>query len=621
MKINEGVKASVGKAAPSILRGIGVSTGVAIGPAYVIDQHGVSVPEYTLPAGRVEEELKRFQTAIVKTQKQLGQLKQKAESLPADATEEVALLIEAYLGMLSGSRLVRGVEARITREKINAEAAIQRQINAIAESFAAMEDVYLKSRIGDVREVGSRLIRNLLQQQYNPFANAPGGSILIAEEITPADTALMDPARVSGFAAVMGGPEGHAAIMARAMSLPAVLGVAGLSSGVNTGDVVIVDGAKGEIIVRPSAAMLQHYRQEASRLARETRKLKTLRDVPAITIDGTSITLQANIELPREADAALESGAAGIGLLRTEFMFMNRPDLPSEDEQFDMLHKLVQKMDGKPLTVRTLDVGGEKLATALGNAMGESVNPALGLRAIRLGLRQPKLLETQLTAILRAAAYGPVRILLPMVTSVAQVRQVRECLLQVEKRLRRRGVKLPPVIPPVGAMIEIPGAALSADSLTKICDFFAIGSNDLTQYTLAIDRGDDRVADLYDPYHPAVLRLIQFTIAAAWRANIPVSLCGEMAGDRRATALLLGLGLREFSMAPSRVPLVKQKIRTTAMSQAVAFAETIMAKSDEAEIKALLDQGAETPQTINPRRAKLYGRRITDDRRQTSGSN
>ncbi|MDD3287896.1 MAG: phosphoenolpyruvate--protein phosphotransferase [Alphaproteobacteria bacterium] len=588
MKIKNDAKISEEQA----FRGIGVSSGIAIGPAYVIDQHGVPVPEYTLAASQIDLELKRFQAAINKTQKQLGQLKQKAESLPAGAVEEITLLLEAYRGMLSGSRLVRGVEELISNDKLNAEAAVQRQISSIAASFAAMEDSYLSARVTDVREVGSRLIRNLLQQQYNPFADAPEGSVLIAEEITPADTALMNPERISGFAAVLGGAEGHSAIMARALGLAAVLGVAELINGVNTGDTVIVDGIEGVVIVRPSATVLQHYKQESLKLAREAKKLKTLKDVPAITSDGTTITLQANLELPREVEAAIDAGASGVGLLRTEFMFMNRPDLPDEDEQFESIMQIVKNLDGRPLTVRTLDVGGEKLATALGSAVGESINPALGLRAIRLGLKQPKLLETQLAAILRASAYGPVRILVPMVSSVGQMSRVREHLFQVERRLRRRGVKLPAAMPPVGAMIEIPGAALAADALTKVCDFFAIGSNDLTQYTLAIDRGDDRVAELYDPFHPAVLRLIQFTVAAAWRANIPVSLCGEMASDPQAAALLMGLGLREFSMSPSNIPLVKQEILSLSISQAVAFAEAVMSKSDEAEICALLEAGA-----------------------------
>ena len=575
-----------------ILRGIGVSPGIAIGPAFVIDQTGVPVPEYAVPAAQVDKELKRFQAAIDKTQRQISHLKGKTNALPAGAMEEIALLLEAYKGMLASSRLVRGVETLIREERLNAEAAIQRQIAVIAASFAAIEDPYLAARAGDVREVGTRLIRTLLEQQYNPFADAPENSVLIAEDITPADTAQMNPDRIGGFASVLGGVEGHAAIMARALGLPAIMGVTELIGAAATGDIVIVDGGTGDVILRPNPATLQHYKQEATRLARETRKLKSsLRDVEAVTVDGTPVTLCANLELPRETENAVECGASGIGLLRSEFMFMNRPDLPDEDEQYEALRQMVHDLDGRPLTVRTLDVGGEKLATALGDAAGESVNPALGLRAIRLGLREPKLLETQLAAILRASAHGPVRILIPMVSSVGQMRKVREHLVQVEKRLRRRGVKLPDALPPLGAMIEIPGAALAADALAKVCDFLSIGSNDLTQYTLAIDRSDDRVADLYDPFHPAVLRLIQFTIAAAWRANIPVCLCGEMAGDPRAVPLLLGLGLREFSMGPARIPQVKQEIRALSMPQAVELAENVMSKGDEAEIRALLDQG------------------------------
>lgn len=575
-----------------ILHGLGVSQRVAIGPAFVIDQTGVPVPEYTLSPTQIDAELKRFQTAIAKTQKQLTQLRQKAETLPPDAAEEVTLLLEAYRGMLRGSRLVRGVEATIQHDRLNAEAAIQRQIAMIAESFAAMADVYLAARVADVRDVGVRLIRNLMQQQYNPFADVPDGCILVADEITPADTALMDPARVAGFAALLGGADCHAAIMARTLGLAAVLGAAEIIHGISTGDTLIVDGRDGTIIVRPTAATLAHYKQEMQKLAREARKLKMLRDIPAVTTDGAAVTLEANLELPQAIDQALAAGAVGVGLLRTEFLYMNRSSLPTEDEQAESLITLVQQSGGRPVTIRTLDVGGDKLAAALGSAGGESVNPALGLRAIRFGLKNPKVLETQLAAILRAAAFGPVRILVPMVSSVSQIVRVREHLFQVERRLRRRGVPLPESMPPVGAMIEIPGAALAADALTRVCDFFSIGSNDLIQYTLAIDRGDDRVADLYNAFHPAVLRLIQVTIAAGWRANIPVSLCGEMASDPAATALLMGLGLRDFSMAPAHIPAVKNVILNLSMTQAVAFADAIMNQPSEERIMALLDQGA-----------------------------
>lgn len=572
-------------------RGVSVSAGVAIGPAFVINQHGVPVTEYEVPAAQLDKELKRLHSAIAKTQKQLGLLKQKAKALPAGA-EDMTLLLEAYQGMLSGSRLVRGVEESIRTQHINAEAAIQKQIAAIKAGFAAMNDAYLAARADDVNEVGVRLIRNLLQQHYNPFEDVPEGSILIAEEITPADTALMNPEHVAGMVTVLGGAEGHAAIMARALGIPAVSGIPLLTHNIRIGDLVVIDGRKGEILVRPDAATLHHYKQEISKKQREDKRLQGLRDKPAVTVDGTTVNLNANIELPRDMDAALESGAQGIGLLRTEFMFMNRPDLPDEDEQYDTLRKMIQRLDGKMLTIRTLDVGGDKLAAAIGDNAGESVNPALGLRAIRFGLKEPRILETQLAAILRAGAHGPVRILVPMVSSVTQMKQVREHVLQVERRLVRRGVKLGGV-PPIGAMIEIPGAALIADALARVSDFFAIGSNDLTQYSLAIDRDDDRVADLYDPFHPAVLRLIQFTVAAAWRANIPVSLCGEIAGDRRATPLLLGLGLRDLSMGALRLPAVKHEIRGMAMSEAVDFAESVMAKNDEADIHALLHKRVE----------------------------
>ncbi|MDE1900430.1 MAG: phosphoenolpyruvate--protein phosphotransferase [Alphaproteobacteria bacterium] len=568
--------------------GIGIAPGVAIGPAFVIEQSGVPVPEYEIPVADVAAETKRLHGAIAKVQKHLGQLRARAAALPAGA-EDMVLLLDAYKAMLSGSRLVRGAEDIIARQRLNAEAAVQKQIAVLRAGFAAMGDEYLAARGDDVADVGTRLIRSLQEQHYNPFAAAPEGCVILAEEITPADAALMVPGRIAGFATMLGGAEGHAAIMARALGLPAVSGAAALTHGVRSGEMVIIDGRAGFAIIRPDAATVQHYRHELARKKQEDKKLKSLRSVPAVTQDGTPVGLHANLELPRDVDAALEAGAIGIGLLRTEFMFMNRPDLPGEDEQYAVLRKLVERLDGRVLTVRTLDVGGEKLATALGDAVGESVNPALGLRAIRLGLKQPKLLDTQLAAILRAGQHGPVRILIPMVSSVAQMAQVRARLLQVERRLHRRGVKVKQ--PPVGAMIEIPSAALVADALAKVCDFFAIGSNDLTQYTLAIDRGDEHVADLYDPFHPAVLRLIQFTAAAGWRANIPVSICGEIAGDRRAAPLLLGLGVRDLSMSPLRLPAVKQEITQMTLAQALGFAESVMAKTDEADIRAMMAQG------------------------------
>ena len=571
-----------------IISGIGVAPGVAVGPAFIIEQCGVPVPEYEITSAQVEKELKRLHGAITKVQKHLSQLQQKAGDLHTGG-QDMMLLIEAYKGMLSGSRLIRGVEEYIAKHRVNAEAAIQKQINAIKADFAAMGDPYLAARAEDVGEVGTRLLRSLLQQNYNPFTEAPEGCVILAEEITPADAALLEPGRVAGFATVLGGAEGHAAIIARALGLPAISGVGALTHGIKTGDMIAIDGRKGEIVIHPNAETLEHYKQEVARKKQEDKRLKTLRDVPAATADGKLISLQANMELPRDLEMVAESGAVGVGLLRTEFLFMNRATLPDEDEQYETLRDMIEKLKGLPLTVRTLDVGGEKIASALGGAPEQSANPALGLRAVRLGLKEPLLFETQLTAILRASMHGPVRILIPMISHFSQMSQVRTKLLQIERKLHRRGIKLKG-LPPLGAMIEIPSAALIADSLAKVCDFFSIGSNDLTQYTLAIDRGDDSVADLYDPFHPAVLRLIQFTVAAAWRANIPVALCGEIAGDARATALLLGLGLRELSMSPLRLPAVKNEIMRTSLERANMLAERVMSKTDISEIIDILQQ-------------------------------
>jgi phosphotransferase system enzyme I (PtsI) len=399
----------------------------------------------------------------------------------------------------------------------------------------------------------------------------------------------MDPRRVAGFACVLGGAEGHTAIMARSLGLPAVLGVAGLMPGVHNGAMVIVDGIAGRVLINPTPETLEDYRNRQLVLLREREQLKELRELPATTRDGTEIVLQANIELPRDVEGALDAGAAGVGLLRTEFLYMNRKDLPDEDEQYIMMRSIVEGMAGRPVTARTLDVGGEKLATNLGGHIAESANPSLGLRAIRLSLRVPKLLETQLAAMLRAGAHGPLRILLPMVCNAGEVRQVRESLNTVARRLKRRGTIIADPLPPLGVMIEIPGAALSADALAAVSDFFAIGTNDLTQYTLAIDRGDEQVAHLYDPLHPAVLRLIQFTTEAARRARIPVSICGEIAGDPRYSALLLGLGVRELSMSSGSLPLVKRRIRSLDLVEASRRARVIMDQSDSGRIAELLD--------------------------------
>jgi phosphoenolpyruvate-protein phosphotransferase (PTS system enzyme I) len=573
-----------------ILHGLGVSPGIAIGPAFVSDAGEVAVPEYRVATDKLEAEQERFAAAVSASLKQLRKLKGKAAALPDSAAEEVGYLLDAHIAMLTNSRLVRGVESRIGKERVNAERAVQMEIGEIGDSFAAMGDAYLAARGEDIRVVGARLIRNLTKTPYAALQHVAEGTIILAEELTPADTALMDPRRIAGFAAMLGGPEGHTAIMARALELPAVLGVAGLLGHIDSGDTVVVDGSDGTVVINPKRDTILRYQARQETFERAERQLGRLRRLPAVTRDDVEITLQANLELPRELEQALAAGAQGLGLVRTEFLYMNRADLPDEDEQFEAYRGLVRGLDGRPVTIRTLDVGGDKLAAPLADATGgEGANPALGLRAIRLSLKQRPLLDAQLGAILRAGAEGPVRILLPMISSVWEVRKVREALAQVARRLKRRGAKIANPLPPLGVMIEIPGAALAADALAAECDFFAIGTNDLIQYTLAIDRGDEQVAHLYNPLHPAVLRLIQFAVEAALRARIGLSLCGEMAGDPRFTALLLGLGIRDLSMAPSNIGRVKQRVRALDMVAATRRARAIMDQLDDGRIASLLD--------------------------------
>jgi len=571
------------------LTGIGVSPGIAIGVAYIGDRGPILVSETAIPEKAVAAERARFADAVANAQKQLRKLKAHAGVLPGSAGGEIGHLLDAHLAMLTNSRLVRGVNQRIASAKINAERAVELEIETIAKGFAQMRDPYLAARVEDIRVAGARLIRNLVKKPYVTYATLDGGAIILAEEITPADTALMDPRRVGGFASVFGGPESHSAIVARALTLPAVMGVAGLTTRAKPETTVIIDGSAGLVILDPAPATLETYRERQEVHRGERRGLNRLRRLPAVTRDGVEIRLDANLELPIELDQALASGAMGLGLVRTEFLFLNRDDLPDEDEQYEFYATLVRGMGGRPVTLRTLDAGGDKLPEALASGVLDDAAAALGLRGIRLSLKERRLFDVQLAAMLRASREGPLRILLPMISTAGEIRRTREIIEQVARRLRRRGVVIPETIPPLGVMIEVPGAALAADALASEADFFAIGTNDLVQYTLAIDRSDEQVAHLYNPLHPGVLRLIQFAVEGAGRRGIPVGICGEMAGEPRYAALLLGLGLRELSMSPGSLPRLKQRIRSLDMVAATRRAEAIMDQSDSGRIAALLD--------------------------------
>src|SRR5216683_1816431 len=416
------------------LSGIGVSPGIAIGPAYIGDRGELSVSESRIAESDIETERARFAEAVATSAKQLRKLKSRATALPGSAADEIGYVLDAHLAMLANSRLIRGVHQRVARQRINAERAIQLEIEEIAKTFAAMKDAYLAARIDDIRVVGSRLIRNLLKKPYVAYSGLSGGAIILAEEVTPADTALMDPRRIGGFATEFGGPEGHTAIMARARADTRV----------------VIDGSAGTVILDPSPETVEDYQGRHEEYIRERRQFGRMRRVPAITRDSVEIRLEANLELPVELEQALANGAMGLGLVRTEFLYMNREDLPSEDEQYAFFRELVVGMAGRPVTLRTLDVGGDKLPEALAHyAAADSANPALGMRAIRLSLKERRLLDAQLAAMLRAAAEGPVRILLPMISTIGELRHAREAMEQVARRLHRRGAKLPKALPPL----------------------------------------------------------------------------------------------------------------------------------------------------------------------------
>ncbi len=444
----------------------------------------------------------------------------------------------------------------------------------------------------EVREIGRRLLRNLAQAPFRRLSALPPGAVLVSETLRPADAALLDPARLAGVATEEGSADGHAAVMLRALGLPAVLGVAGLTAAARPGDLAIIDGGAGVVILHPGEAALAAAHHAVAAYARRRQHLGRLRRLPSVTADGEAVELQANLELPAELPLVTQSGASGIGLLRSEFLFINCDTLPDEATQHETYRRIVAALDPDPVTIRVLDWGGEKESEALQSAgllpVHPEANPALGLRGLRLLLRHPALLEVQLAAILRTAAAGRPRVLLPMVTTVAEVRAARAIMQRVARRLRRRGGKIGEKLPLLGVMIETPAAALSADALALEADFFAIGTNDLTMYALAVDRGGTEVAALYDPLHPGVLRLVRFAIEAALRRHIPVSVCGEMAANPRLVPLLLGMGLRSFSMNASAVPRVKQAIRAAKIDDCARFARRVLDESDPQRIQAMI---------------------------------
>jgi phosphoenolpyruvate-protein phosphotransferase (PTS system enzyme I) len=580
--------------------GLAVAKGVAIGRAVLVASGRVDVAHYFIAADQAAEEVVRLTRARDEVSAELSTLQ---HDLPRDAPHELSALLDVHLMLLHDEHLV-GASAQWVRERhYNAEWALSAQLEVLARQFDEMEDEYLRERKADLEQVTERVLAALKRQNGGnavriaaPKPQDSGGEdplVLVAGDIAPADMIQFKRSVFKGFVTDVGGRTSHTAIVARSMDIPAVVGAREASRLIRQDDWIVIDGDAGVVIVDPPSIVLEEYRFRQRQLQLEREKLDRLRHTPALTLDGESVEMLANIESPDDAAHALDAGAVGVGLFRSEFLFMNRGnDLPGEDEQFEAYRAAVVAMKGMPVTIRTVDIGADKPLERL--SLHElrhehSLNPALGLRAIRWSLSEPSMFRAQLRAILRASAFGKVRMLVPMVAHHSEVRQTFEAIERAKQQLRDAGVAFLDV--EVGAMIEVPAAALMIDSLLRHFDFVSIGTNDLIQYTLAIDRADEHVAHLYDPWHPAVLSLIASTIARANAARRAVSICGEMAGDTLFTRLLLAMGLRSFSMHPRQIAPVKQAVlRSDCARLAGSLGDVLRADDPQAVARAALGE-------------------------------
>ncbi|MBT3191104.1 MAG: phosphoenolpyruvate--protein phosphotransferase, partial [Verrucomicrobia bacterium] len=561
-----------------VLRGIGVSPGVAIGPALLLEQEKTHVPERTISADEVGAEISRFEEAIIETRKQIQQIQ---ATLSGQTRSHDASILDAHLMVLDDRTFIEEVIGSVQDKHKNIEWMVQEASDKYAAVLNAVEDDYLRERVADVRDVGRRIVRNLLGSAAPSVAELPSEHIIVANDLAPSETAALSKDLVSGFATNLGSPTSHTAVMARALELPAVVGLHDITDRVASGDNLLIDGNRGVLIINPSEEQLQAYGQVAETRRTIEAGLTTLQHDPAETKDGHRIMLSANAEGPEDVDAVLQYGADGIGLLRSEFLHLARNRVVTEEEQTEVYTQIAERLSPSPLIIRTLDLGGDKFFPEL--RAQKEMNPFLGCRSIRLSLKHPDYFKQQLRAILRASSVGNVRIMYPMISSVGEVLQANRYLSEAKEEVLAEGGSLNADID-VGVMIELPAAALIADALAEHVDFFSIGTNDLIQYTIAVDRGNERVAYLYEPTHPAVLRLIKMTIEAAHANGIWVGICGEMAADPLMTGLLLGMGVDELSVTPRAVPLVKDAIRSLGSEQASGLAESALTCKSAVEV-------------------------------------
>ena len=565
-----------------VLRGISASRGTTIGTVYVHRPVEIEISTQPIAEGREEAEFERFLDGRTRT---VAQLQAIYETSIATLGEEEAEIFEGHIELVGDEEIEEAIRDRIIRDRYNAERAASEVIEANAREMEELENDYMRERAADLRDIGRRLVACVAGREATPFQDLPHDAIIFAPDLTPSDTAQMDTSRVAGFVTETGGPTSHVAIMARTLELPAIVGCTGATAHVTDGETVILEASSGEVILSPSEQQRDGARRRIADQHAEREEIARLRELPAVTSDGRRVELAANIGTDRDAPAALEHGAEGVGLYRSEFLFMDTPRMPSEDAQYAAYKRVAEAFGDHGVTVRTLDVGGDKGLDYL--TFPKELNPFLGWRAIRMCFDTPGLLETQLRAILRASHFGKLRIMFPMVISVEEFRRLKDLVADQQARLRTQGVPFDERIE-VGVMVETPAAAMVAEHLAKEVDFFSIGTNDLTQYTLAVDRGNERIASLYNPLHPAVLKLIARVIDASHAHGKWTAMCGELAGDERATTVLLGMGLDEFSMSPSSIGRVKRIIREASFEEAIKTAQRVLSCATIAEVESHL---------------------------------
>jgi phosphotransferase system enzyme I (PtsI) len=561
-----------------ILKGIPASSGIVIGEAFLFDSRRFIVPAKTIKDDEIAGEIARFEDALIKTRSEILDIQKR---ITKDMGSHHAEIFNAHLLVLEDRMLIEEVIEGLKKEHKCVECIFTKVLDKYINVFAKMNDEYLKERISDIDDVGKRILKNLLGAEEKSLSDLKQEVIVVAYDLSPSDTATMHKKNVIGFVTDIGGRTSHTAIMAKSLEIPAVVGLEKATAKIKAGDTLVVDGTEGVVIINPDKVTLKRYQIRQHHFIEFEKTLINLKDEPAETIDGHRVELAANIELPEETDSVLAHGAEGIGLYRTEFLYMSRRDLPTEDEQFEAYKKVVTKFSKEPVIVRTLDLGGDKYLSQL--EVPHEMNPFLGWRAIRFCLAKPDIFKAQLRAILRASAFGNIKVMFPMISGVEELRQAIAVLNEAKEELRTRKSKFNEDIE-VGAMIEIPSAALTCDLLAKEVDFFSIGTNDLIQYSLAVDRVNEKIAYLYRPTHPAVLRLIKSIIDAGHREKIWVGLCGEMAGEPGFGLILLGLGLDEFSMSPAAVPELKYTIRNVKFAEAKKVADNVLSLPTAEEV-------------------------------------